>query len=316
MYILLWTDRFRVSGTAHLSHGVLFFTIHMLFTHIFVNTSLLSSKTYTIQGTGRGDERGVIHRSLAFIGHHKATDEKYGWVFEMEVTFLEIYRNEFRDLLRAADSKNDECKHTIKVGQGGRVTGLTVKSLDPNDQDAIEAVLTLATKRRATGSTDMNATSSRSHSVFTLNLTARHEERKQTVRGSLELIDLAGSERTDCSNGTDERYKETMSINTSLSYLKGVFYAIGNQKKHVPYRNSKLTHILQPALSGNVKMCMIVHVSLTQARVSESLRSLGFSRFVNDCKLGKAKRTVEEATKQNGSSNNQGRNLKRGGCGE
>ena len=134
--------------------------------------------------------------------------------------------------------------------------GLTVKSIDPNDEVAVEAMLALATKRRATGCTDMNATSSRSHSVFTLNITARHEERNQTVRGSLILIDLAGSERMTRSNAIGQRAEETKAINKSLSSLTDVFTAIGQKSSHVPFRNSKLTYLLQPALSGDGKTCM------------------------------------------------------------
>ena len=298
--------------TWYYSLGVQFFT-PIIFTLISQYITY-HSKTHTMHGTGSGNERGVIPRCLAFIAEHKATEENNGWVFSMEVSFLEIYNETLRDLLRAPDSKNnEECKHDIKVGQDGRrsVTGLTIKTLDPNDRDAVEAVLTLAAKRRATGFTDMNATSSRSHSVFTLNLTARHEEKNQMIRGSLNLIDLAGSERLDRSNAMGQRANETKSINKSLSSLTDVFTAIGQKSSHVPYRNSKLTYLLQPALSGDGKTCMIVNISPTEASVQESICSLRFASNVNACELGKAKRTVEEVTKQNGSSNNQGRNLKR-----
>lgn len=318
MYILLWTDWFRVScTTAHLTHGIIHYvyssSIHIKFTFI---SQLIAyhSKTHTMQGTFSGTERGVIPRCLAFIAEHKATEENNGWVFSMEVSFLEIYNETLRDLLRAPDSKNsEECKHEIKVGQDGRrsVTGLTIKSLDPNNQDAVEAVLTLAAKRRATGFTDMNNTSSRSHSVFTLNFTARHEERNQIIRGSLNLIDLAGSERLDRSNAMGQRLEESKSINKSLSSLTDVFTAIGQKSSHVPYRNSKLTYLLQPALSGDGKTCMIVNISPTEASMQESICSLRFASNVNACELGKAKRTVKELTMQNMASSNQDRNLKR-----
>mmetsp|Transcript_26562 Transcript_26562/g.48134 ORF Transcript_26562/g.48134 Transcript_26562/m.48134 type:complete len:175 (-) Transcript_26562:69-593(-) len=140
----------------------------------------------------------------------------------------------------------------------------------------------------------MNAVSSRSHSVFTLNLTAKHEERNQIVRGTLNLVDLAGSERLDRSNAEGQHAKETMAINKSLSSLADVFTAIGQKQSHVPFRHSKLTYLLQPSLSGDGKTLMVVNISPTEASVQESLCSLRFASKVNKCELGKAKRTVEE----------------------
>ena len=253
-----------------------------------------SGKTHTMQGAGSGVMRGLIPRCLEQIGLHKIAEEKDGWEFSMEVSFLEIYNETLKDLLRV--NMNQECKHEIKVGTDGRrtVTDLTVKVIDPNDRVAVDAILSLAAKRRATGSTDMNATSSRSHSVFTLNMTATHVERNQVVRGTLNLVDLAGSERLDRSHATGQRQKETVAINKSLSSLVDVFTAIGQKQSHVPFRNSKLTYLLQPALSGDGKTCMIVNLSPTEASVPETLCSLRFASKVNLCELGKAKRSIEE----------------------
>lgn len=252
-----------------------------------------SGKTHTMQGTGTGVMRGLIPRSIEQIGAHKNQLEKDGWTFSLEVSFLEIYNETLRDLLRV--NLEEESKHEIKDAHGRRtVTNLTVQPIDPNDQGAVEAVLALASKRRSTASTDMNATSSRSHSVFTLNMTARHEEQKTLVRGTLNLVDLAGSERLDRSNVTGQHAKETMSINKSLSSLAGVFTAIGNKASHIPFRNSKLTYLLQPALSGDGKTCMVVNISPTERSVQESLCSLRFASKVNKCELGKAKRAIEE----------------------
>ncbi|KAL9190447.1 hypothetical protein ACHAXT_007658 [Thalassiosira profunda] len=281
-----------------------------------------SGKTFTMQGAGTGVMRGLIPRSIEQIAQHKAQMETDGWTFAMEVSFLEIYNEAIRDLLR--ENAREECKHDIKVGSDGRrtVTNLTIKPLDPSDREAVEAVLALAAKRRSTASTDMNATSSRSHSVFTLNLTAEHSERNQLVRGTLNLVDLAGSERLDRSNAVGQQAKEAVSINKSLSSLADVFAAIGQKQSHVPFRNSKLTWLLQPALSGDGKTLMFVNISPTEASAQESLCSLRFASKVNKCELGKAKRTVEavksngNATKRsnaaaNGKGGAAGRNVKR-----
>ncbi len=251
-----------------------------------------SGKTHTMQGTGSGAMRGLIPRSIEQIGLHKKKLEQEGWEYVVNVSFLEIYNEAIRDLLR--DAKSNECKHDIKVDSSdGRrtVTNLTVKRIDPADANCVDALLSLAAKRRSTASTDMNAVSSRSHSVFTLNLTAKHVDKNKLIRGTLNLVDLAGSERLDRSNATGQTAKEAMAINKSLSSLTDVFAAIGEKSSHVPFRNSKLTYLLQPCFSGDGKTLMVVNISPTEESVQESMCSLRFASHVNKCELGKAKRT-------------------------
>ncbi|EED86260.1 predicted protein, partial [Thalassiosira pseudonana CCMP1335] len=266
-----------------------------------------SGKTHTMQGTGTASMRGLIPRSIEQIGNYQKTLEKEGWVYNMEVSFLEIYNESIRDLLR--DNPKEESKHEIKVGSDGRrtVTNLTIKSIDPNNKSEVDGVLALAAKRRSIASTDMNTTSSRSHSVFTLSLTAQHEELNQIVRGTLNLVDLAGSERLDRSNAAGKQAKEAMAINKSLSSLTDVFTAIRNKTSHIPFRNSKLTYLLQPSLSGDGKTLMVVNLSPTEASVQESLCSLRFAQNVNACELGKAKRAIEEV----GGTSKRGKSVKR-----
>eukprot|EP00984_Skeletonema_dohrnii_P013827 scaffold5779_cov205-Skeletonema_dohrnii-CCMP3373.AAC.4 len=250
-----------------------------------------SGKTHTMQGAGSGVMRGLIPRSIEQIGLHKKKLELEGWEFTMDISFLEIYNEAIRDLLR--DAKSNESKHDIKVDSNGHrtVTNLNVKRIDPTDADCCDDLLSLAAKRRSTASTDMNAVSSRSHSVFTLNMTATHVEKNKLIRGTLNLVDLAGSERLDRSNATGQTAKEAMAINKSLSSLTDVFAAIGEKSSHVPFRNSKLTYLLQPCFSGDGKTLMVVNISPTEESVQESMCSLRFASHVNKCELGKAKRT-------------------------
>jgi len=250
-----------------------------------------SGKTHTMQGAGSGVMRGLIPRSIEQIGLHKKKLELEGWEFTMDVSFLEIYNEAIRDLLR--DAKSNESKHDIKVDSNGHrsVTNLTVKRIDPTDAECCDDLLSLAAKRRSTASTDMNAVSSRSHSVFTLNMTAKNVEKNKLIRGTLNLVDLAGSERLDRSNATGQTAKEAMAINKSLSSLTDVFAAIGEKSSHVPFRNSKLTYLLQPCFSGDGKTLMVVNISPTEESVQESMCSLRFASHVNKCELGKAKRT-------------------------
>lgn len=107
-------------------------------------------------------------------------------------------------------------------------------------------------------------------------------------------MDLAGSERLDRSGATGERAKEAVSINKSLSALADVFSAIGHKQAFVPFRNSKLTYLLQPCLSGDGKTLMMVNVSPTAESYFESLSAMKFAAMVNKCELGKPKRQIKE----------------------
>lgn len=116
----------------------------------------------------------------------------------------------------------------------------------------------LAARHRSVCQTGMNERSSRSHSVFALHLRAAHAGQGIVLNGTLSLVDLAGSERVDRSQVTGAQLKETVAINKSLSALADVFVAIGNKQPHIPFRNSKLTYLLQPALSGDGKTLMVL----------------------------------------------------------
>lgn len=253
-----------------------------------------SGKTHTMQGSGSGAMRGIIPRSIQKVGSYKEELERDGWQYEMQVSFCEIYNETIRDLLREKNAK--ELKHEVKVNSEGRryVTDLTMRALDPNDPEAVEDVMRQSAKHRSVASTDMNDVSSRSHSVFTLHLTATNAARRETLRGALNLVDLAGSERLERSGATGARAKEAVSINKSLSALTSVFVSLGKKAGHIPFRDSKLTYLLQPCLSGDGKTLMICNVSPTELSAQESLCSLRFASQVNKCELGVAKKQVTE----------------------
>lgn len=261
-----------------------------------------SGKTHTMQGTGNGQMKGIIPRAIEQVGQYKELLEKDGWQYDMQVSFVEIYNETIRDLLRLEE--NSDLVHNIKVGSDGRrfITDINMVPLEPTDGEAVEQVMRQAAKYRSVGSTDMNAQSSRSHSVFTLHLTALHPENRQALRGTLNLCDLAGSERLDRSKATGARAKETVAINKSLSALTDVFVSIGKKASHIPFRNSKLTYLLQPSLSGDGKTLMLVNMSPTEQSCSETLCSLRFASQVNKCELGKAKRSLEEVDEEDAAS--------------
>jgi len=261
-----------------------------------------SGKTHTMQGSGTGQMRGIIPRAIAQVGNYKQELERDGWQYNMQVSFIEIYNETIRDLLR--DEANPNAKHEIKINPDGRryISDINMVPLEPTDPEAVEEVMRQAAKHRSVGVTAMNAQSSRSHSVFTLHLTALHPKNRQAIRGTLNLCDLAGSERLDRSKATGDRAKEAMAINKSLSSLTDVFAAIGKKQSHVPFRNSKLTHLLQPSLSGDGKTLMLVNLSPTEKSTQESLCSLRFAAQVNKCELGKAKRSLEEVDEEDAAS--------------
>jgi kinesin family member C1 len=254
-------------------------------------------------GSGLGQMRGIIPRAMEQVGRYKAVLEGQGWQYSMQVSFLEIYNEQIRDLLRdrpssssSSNSNNDyDGKHEIKRDIRGvtTVTDLSLLPVDPNDSAEVERILELAASHRSVGSTAMNSRSSRSHSVFTLHLTGTNASAGSALKGALHLVDLAGSERVGRSGVTGDQLKETVSINKSLSSLVDVFTALANKNAHVPFRNSKLTYLLQPALSGEGKTGMIVNVSPTEQSYGESLCSLRFAAQVNQCELGKAKRSIK-----------------------
>jgi kinesin family protein C1 len=262
-----------------------------------------SGKTHTMQGSGNGAMRGIIPRAVEQILTQANKMHLQRWDFTLSASFLEIYNENLNDLLYSMQpiSKGEPPKLAIKRNRAGKsyVDGLTevpIESVDSaKGMGQLEALMSVAARARSVASTKMNAQSSRSHSVFMLHIRGCNAETGTEVQGSLNLCDLAGSERLDRSGaGSDaKRLKETQSINKSLSCLGDVFNALAQRANHIPFRNSKLTYLLQDCLSGDGKALMFVNLSPTTESSNESLCSLRFAQRVNQVELGKPTKNIQ-----------------------
>ncbi|XP_057862284.1 kinesin-like protein KIN-14C [Cryptomeria japonica] len=260
---------------------------------IFAYGQTGSGKTYTMLGKPDAPEhKGIIPRSLEQIFKTSQALSSQGWSFRMQASMLEIYNETIRDLLVTSkngslDGIRSEAKqYVIRHDQNGNsfVSDLTIT--DVNNWSEVSSLLHKAAQSRSVGKTAMNEQSSRSHCVFTLRISGVNESTEQQVHGVLNLIDLAGSERLSRSCSTGDRLKETQAINKSLACLGDVILAIANREQHVPYRNSKLTYLLQPCLGGDSKTLMFVNISPDSKSLNESLCSLRFAAKVNACEIG------------------------------
>ncbi|KAL1195370.1 Kinesin-like protein KIN-14H [Cardamine amara subsp. amara] len=151
------------------------------------------------------------------------------------------------------------------------------------------SLMNLGQKNRAVSATAMNDRSSRSHSCLTVHVQGRDLTSGATLRGSMHLVDLAGSERVDKSEVTGDRLKEAQYINKSLSALGDVIASLSQKNNHIPYRNSKLTQLLQDALGGQAKTLMFIHISPELETLGETLSTLKFAERVATVELGAAR---------------------------
>lgn len=266
---------------------------------IFAYGQTGSGKTHTMEGPDNPDDHteGMIPRSVKHIFKYREEMIKKGWSFECEASFLEIYLQTIRDLLSDEDDSITENKHEIRMVKKGKGTATVVadlRSVPVSSADELRPLLKRANASRSVGATKSNTRSSRSHSVFSLKITGKHKESGQETEGILNLIDLAGSERLDKSQATGQRLEETKAINSSLTCLGDVIAALAQGNKHVPYRNSKLTYLLQDCFGGGSKTLMFINVAPESEHISESLCSLRFGSKVHDCHIGTAKKTVKQ----------------------
>ncbi|XP_054825241.1 kinesin-like protein KIN-4A isoform X9 [Prosopis cineraria] len=269
-----------------------------------------SGKTYTM-GTGYSDNcrAGIIPQVMDAL-FSKIETLKHQTEYQLHVSFIEILKEEVRDLLDTSSMGKSETSngHSGKLTVPGRssiqiretsngvitLAGSTEVSVSTLQEMA--ACLEQGSLSRATGSTNMNNQSSRSHAIFTITLEQMHKLHadspgsdtsdedmgEEYLCAKLHLVDLAGSERAKRTGSDGLRLKEGIHINRGLLALGNVISALGDEKKrkegvHVPYRDSKLTRLLQDSLGGNSKTVMIACISPADINAEESLNTLKYA---------------------------------------
>lgn len=261
---------------------------------IFAYGQTGTGKTFTMEGMrSEPNLRGIIPNSFAHI---------FGYISKMDgdtrflvrVSYLEIYNENVRDLLGKDQNVTLEVKERPDVG-------VYVKDLSAyvvNNADDMDKTMTMGNRNRSVGATAMNATSSRSHAIFTITIerSEKGADGKHHLRmGKLHMVDLAGSERQAKTGASGDRLKEANKINLSLATLGNVISALVDGKStHIPYRNSKLTRLLQDSLGGNSKTVMIANMGPALYNCDETLSTL---RYANRAKNIKNKAKINEDPK-------------------
>ena len=250
---------------------------------IFAYGQTGSGKTYTMEGENN-NKRGLIPRALELIFYNINNMEKLGYKFSVNLSCLEIYLDQIRDLLKDNKGKNN---NNI-INKDDNLIQLELKDMN----DWIKYYESAKEKRKV-AETQCNEKSSRSHCIFQILINCFNKEKNIKREGSLNLIDLAGSERTNKSGVIGDRLKETISINKSLTALKSVINALvavdNKNSNFVPYKDSVLTNYLQPYLGGDSKTLMFVNISPILNSFNETSCSLRFATDVNSCIIDRDK---------------------------
>ncbi|KAK9293090.1 hypothetical protein L1049_021075 [Liquidambar formosana] len=205
---------------------------------------------------------------------------------------LEVYNEKIRDLL-VENSNQPAKKLEIKQSAEGtqEVPGLVEAHVYGTDE--VWELLKSGSRARSVGSTNANELSSRSHCLLRVTVIGENLVNGQRTKSHLWLVDLAGSERVGRIEVEGERLKESQFINRSLSALGDVISALASKTSHIPYRNSKLTHMLQSSLGGDCKTLMFVQISPSSADLGETLCSLNFASRVRGIESGPARKQVD-----------------------
>ncbi|KFQ47829.1 Kinesin-like KIF7, partial [Nestor notabilis] len=235
------------------------------------------------------DEQGIIPRAMAET--FRLIDENDLIDYTVRVSYLEVYKEEFRDLLQVDTASKDI---QIREDDKGNIVLCGVKESEVEGLDEVLSLLEMGNTAKHTGATHINKQSSRSHTIFTVTMEQRRGAGRiplhrhppsvpasgQVLVSKFHFVDLAGSERIVKTGNTGERLKESIQINSGLLALGNVISALGDPRRkssHIPYRDSKITRILKDSLGGNAQTVMIACVSPSSSDFDESLNTLNYA---------------------------------------
>ncbi|XP_075825557.1 kinesin-like protein KIF27 [Microtus pennsylvanicus] len=248
-----------------------------------------SGKTYTIGGGHVASvvegQKGIIPRAIQEI--FQSLSENPGVDFKVKVSYIEVYKEDLRDLLELETSMKD--LH-IREDDKGNTVIVGAKECQVESMDEVMSLLEMGNAARHTSTTQMNEHSSRSHAIFTISI-CQVEKTPETAEdgewyshrhivSKFHFVDLAGSERVTKTGNTGERFKESIQINSGLLALGNVISALGDPRRksaHIPYRDAKITRLLKDSLGGSAKTVMITCVSPSSSDFDESLNSLKYA---------------------------------------
>ncbi|CAL4978852.1 unnamed protein product [Urochloa decumbens] len=259
---------------------------------IFAYGQTGSGKTHTMCGPSGGLPRDFGINYMALNDLFNISTSREDVKYDIRVQMVEIYNEQVRDLLSEDTSST---KLDIRTSSNNGLPNLPdAKICQVQSPSDVINLMQLGEKHRASSSTAMNHRSSRSHSILTVLVNGK-DISGNVSHSSLHLVDLAGSERVDRSEATGERLKEAQHINKSLSCLGDVINALAQKNSHIPYRNSKLTQILQSSLGGNTKTLMLAHISPEAESYAETLSTLKFAQRASTVELGTAHANKESS---------------------
>lgn len=246
-----------------------------------------TGKTYTMEGSRvenpglhwQSDTSvGMIPRCLSHLFDELQLLENQQYV--VKINFLELYNEELFDLLSPNGHDTTKIKLYDDTSKKGSVIIHGLEEVTVRNKSEVYKILEKGSERRQTAATLMNSNSSRSHTVFSITIhmkedTTEGEELLKTAK--LNLVDLAGSENVGKSGAVDKRARETRNINQSLLTLGRVITALVERAPHIPYRESKLTRLLQESLGGRTKTSIIATISSASSNVDETLSTLDYA---------------------------------------
>ncbi|KAF9458221.1 P-loop containing nucleoside triphosphate hydrolase protein [Collybia nuda] len=237
---------------------------------IFAYGVTSSGKTHTMQGTR--SEPGVIPRVVKAMFDKKSNYSQYD--VSLSVSYMEIYKDEVYDLLV---TRENAPKLPVRENDVGMVFVANLTSEPIHSVEEFDILYSQATKHRSVGSTNLNRASSRSHAVLTIQVDMLDPAENRTLTGKINLVDLAGSENNKLTGNDPSRMAESSAINKSLSVLGQVVHALNQGASRIPYRNSKLTRILQDALGGSSVGLLICNLAPGVKFRQDTLNTLNFA---------------------------------------